>query len=93
MFDIKDSIDQVIELMKDKADLKNIKIETKFIGFQGHMINLDGGLVQKLLTKTDEKRMQQVVLNLLSNALKYTQSDGLIQILVKNMAMHENNSD
>ena len=30
--------------MSDKAEFKNITIQTKFIGFDGHMIQLNSGL-------------------------------------------------
>ena len=32
IFDIRESINQIIEIMQDKANLKNIDIKTKFIG-------------------------------------------------------------
>ena len=58
IFDIKDSVNKVIEIMRDKAEFKNISIQTEFIGFQGHQVNLKKGPVIKYLAKTDEKRNQ-----------------------------------
>ena len=37
----------------------------------------------KYLIKTDEKRLQQIVLNLYSNAIKFTDRNGFILILIE----------
>lgn len=73
IFDVRDSVDQIIELMKDKAQMKNITIKTEFFGFKAHLVELRSGTCHKYLVKSDEKRLQQVFLNLLSNSLKFTQ--------------------
>jgi signal transduction histidine kinase len=36
----------------------------------------------KIKIKTDELRLQQILLNLLSNALKYTPKNGFVKIIV-----------
>ena len=36
-----------------------------------------------LVTKTDKKRVQQIFLNLLSNALKFTPKNGHIKVLIQ----------
>ena len=42
-------------------------------------------MVLKQLVKSDEKRNQQVLLNLLSNALKFTPKNGHIKIKIENL--------
>lgn len=53
-----------------------MKIETltKFIGFMGDF-----------RVKTDKKRMQQVLLNVYSNAIKFTPRQGKIVLLIENL--------
>lgn len=76
IFDVKEAIDQVVNMLQDKAEMKQINIKTEFFGFE-HQNNL---------IKTDEKRMQQVLLNLVSNALKFTKKNGQVLILVENIS-------
>ena len=53
MFDIRESVEQVIELMKDKAIMKKIDIETEFLGFESHFVKLDDKTVSVNLVKSD----------------------------------------
>lgn len=79
VFDIEDAIDQIIEIVRDKLDMKNVDITTKFVGFPSVEVTRDDGQqMQKYLAKTDMKRLQQVFLNILSNAIKFTHKDGNI---------------
>jgi len=68
-FDIEECIAQIHEMLEDKIKLKSIVLEIKIIGFAGnnHVF-------------TDKKRFQQVLLNILSNAIKFTDRGGSIQI-------------
>ena len=50
IFNIRDSIDQVIEILQDKAQMKNIQIDTKFNGFLEYE-NDSGETI--MLAKTD----------------------------------------
>jgi len=67
-FDVHSIIREVITIQKYKADRKKIKIVTNFRSEEPAMIY------------TDDQRILQVVLNLLSNALKFTDEDGIITI-------------
>ena len=52
--------------------MKNIEILTSFIGFN-----------RNYRVKTDQKRLQQVLLNLISNSIKFTNRNGTIKIKVE----------
>ena len=63
IFDIEDCIQGVIQILNDKASMKNIDIFTRFEGFQKSIltkINKDGSENVKavLYVKTDKKRVQ-----------------------------------
>ena len=73
-FDIRKSIKTVVDIVTDKSIMKTIRIKTD-------LQYLDDGL-QSHLVNTDEKRLNQVLFNLVNNALKYTPRNGLITIKV-----------
>jgi signal transduction histidine kinase len=64
IFDIREAMDEILQILEDKSMLKNITVETHFKGFNHSMVT------------TDKKRIQQVTLNLMSNALKFTDRNG-----------------
>jgi len=73
-FDVREAIQQIMEIQEDKAEMKTIKVKAYYVGFElGYWIN------------TDLKRLQQILLNLYSNALKFTDREGSIIILVENV--------
>ena len=59
VFDIKESVQQVIEILRDKAEMKEIEMTSHFVGFLSQRVDQeDGTSVNKLFTKTDMKRVQ-----------------------------------
>lgn len=87
-FNVRRTIDEIISIQQYKAEAKNIIISTSFLGFP----LLDKTLIKKvndvpspeklnLILSSDEKRIKQVLMNLLSNSLKFTRDCGKIKII------------
>jgi histidine kinase len=71
---------KVVNLEKFVGDLKQtmrIKFNNKGVDFTLDLPN------EKLVVKADEDRLEQIMLNLLDNALRYTPKGGEVQIIVK----------
>ena len=73
IFNVKDSVNEIIETLDDKTQMKDIEIDTKYVGFENNNLNI----------QTDQKRMQQILLNLYSNAIKFTDRFGKVVIIVE----------
>ncbi|EAS02037.2 ATPase, histidine kinase-, DNA gyrase B (macronuclear) [Tetrahymena thermophila SB210] len=61
----------VLDLFEIQAEQKNINISAKFINLQQDYI------------MQDERRIKQILVNLIGNALKFTQQKGKIEVIVK----------
>jgi signal transduction histidine kinase len=75
-FNVKKAVEEIMQIQQYSADLRNVKMAVEYINFSV-------GDQQNYLIKTDKKRLQQVLLNLQSNALKFTKSGGNIKITVQ----------
>jgi signal transduction histidine kinase/DNA-binding response OmpR family regulator len=64
-FDLRESLQAVKEMFQMRADTKNLFLE----------LELAADLPQYI--RTDEKKLRQVLINLIGNALKFTQSGGI----------------
>lgn len=73
--DITSIIDKVISGLKKQAEDKSIKIET----------HIPDGIPK---IKVDEARIAQVLLNLIDNAIKYSQAGGMVRVSVENKNKH-----
>ena len=70
-FNVREAIEEVMTIQRDKAESKNITMELQLVGFEE-----SGDVV------TDKMRLQQVVLSYQSNAIKFTPEGGRISIRV-----------
>ena len=69
MFNLKLAIQEIFNVCKYKADQNGIKIIIKYDKFYDNYSIF-----------TDQQRFQQVLLNLFSNAIKFTQHGGTVTI-------------
>lgn len=67
-FPLYDSINEVIQIMEDKIKMKNIQLSTD---------------IQLINVNSDHKRIQQVFLNIFSNAIKFSDRLGTIHVKAK----------
>ena len=79
LFNVKQAVEEIVQTLYDKTQLVNIDVHTTFIGFYDHY-----------MVKTDQKRMQQILLNLYSNAIKFTQRFGKIIVQVEKVPSNPN---
>ena len=86
-FDIKKAVEDIVAIQQYQAESKEIEIATEFIGFppKNSEIKVAKGqpYEMNLMIESDEKRIKQVVMNLQSNALKFTRAGGKVTILVE----------
>ena len=68
-FEASQPFDEVVSILSYKAKHKRVGIEINFENLEPNE-----------LIRTDKRRIMQVMLNLLSNALKFTSNDGKIDI-------------
>lgn len=64
-FDLMESLDLIIEMFQTRIDAKNI------------YLHLETSADLPQFIKTDEKKLRQVLINLVSNAVKFTQTGGI----------------
>lgn len=74
-FDLREVVNEVMLIQTYQAKAKRVELGAEFIGFgQGD---------NSFIMCSDSKRVQQVILNLQSNALKFTPTDGSVTIICR----------
>ena len=81
LIDMKQAINDVVMIQETQASRKEVTVEVKFEEF--YPASDDYSIY------SDEQRIMQVVLNLLSNSLKFTDSGGFITISCKLLDLAE----
>jgi two-component system, sensor histidine kinase and response regulator len=74
-FSLSKLIKQVIEIVRSKAEQGKIKIEVQIINEGNDVSQING---RDLRFRGDTKRIRQILLNILINAIKFTPEDGTV---------------
>lgn len=77
IFNLKNSVKEILCIQEDKIKMKDLKVKTNFFNFG------NPGSKAYLFVNTDQKRLQQVLLNIISNAVKFTDRNGKIALEFK----------
>ena len=87
VFNVKHAINEIIDTMEDKVKMKDINVSVQTIGFNDQVDGEanDNSTPGDYLIKSDQKRIQQILLNLYANAIKFTERKGEISIIIEKM--------
>ena len=73
-FDLRKIVNEIILVQQLQAEAMHISLSAEFIGFSDDL---------SYMFRSDSQRIQQVILNLQSNALKFTTPGGSVKIICR----------
>jgi signal transduction histidine kinase len=89
-FNIKRCVEEIVSILSYQAESKEVTISCQFLGFPSKATvnrnsnassdSIGGNEMMNLMILSDEKRIKQIIMNLQSNALKFTKPGGHVFI-------------
>ena len=86
-YDIRESVEDIMQILMGQIQMKGHQVQTMYEGFSMRK-NID-----KFQLRSDKRRIEQILLNLLANAVKFTGRNGHIKIIIEYLSKYQNQKD